>query len=226
MAKNLKINIIDTLSKKLDKKQKESFDKEDLYGMTPLVLAIKKGWYKLAIDIIKAGFYRSDRVDEYTKLSPLHHSAQVNDEKFLMTLTKTFKHIINTKDKLGNTALHYAAFNRNKRYIEILIKEGANVKIKNKQQNTALHLACLNNDPHKDHSSKVEELLINNGADINAQNDKQETPLMLLFRTINEPDEEVCSNKFDPISSVMILIKAGADVTASTTSDMTPLHYA
>ena len=163
--------------------------------------------------------------DEYTKLSPLYHSASVNDEKFLLTFTKTSKHLVNAKDKMGNTAMHYAAFNRNKKYIEVLIKEGANVKLENDQGNTALHLAWLNNDPHKDHSSEVEELLIDSGAEINVQNDKIKNPLMLLFRTLSETDEEVCHNKFDPISSVIILIKAETDVTASTTNDMIPLHY-
>ena len=62
LVKNLKINIIDVLSKKLDKKQKGNFDREDVYGITPLVLAIKKGLYKLAVDIVKGGFYKRDRV--------------------------------------------------------------------------------------------------------------------------------------------------------------------
>lgn len=220
------INVVDALAKRLDTKTKESLDKENIQGYTPLILSIKKQWYRLSTQLIKEGFFKKNRVDEYTKLSPLHHAAQANDEEFLGLLIKTFKNMVNAKDMCGNTPLHYAAYYRNKKYIEMLVNEGANTNEKNREGNTPLHLTCLSNDPLKDHSTKVEEFLIDNGADINATNKNLETPIMLLFRVESDRNELVCTKKFDPIASLMVLLKSGADVTQKSKSLLTPLHYA
>lgn len=224
--KSSSLKIIDVLSKRLSKDAKESLDRENMQGNTPLVYAIKKQWYKLAAELIKEGFYNRNRVDEYTKLSVLHNAANVNDDNLMKHLMKAFKHQINTPDMWLNTPLHYAWYYRNKKYIEILINEGANVNSKNKEGNTPLHLACLSNNPKQDHSTKIEELLLEKGADINAQNNKLETPLMLLFRIESERNEEVWNQKFDPIAALMVLIKAGADIKMKSKCEMTALHYA
>lgn len=102
------LKIIDVLSKRLSKDAKESLDRENMQGNTPLVLAIKKQWFKLAADLIKEGFYDKNRVDQYTKLSVLHNSANVNDENLMKLLMKAFKHQINAEDMCMNTPLHYA----------------------------------------------------------------------------------------------------------------------
>ena len=223
-ASNLKI--IDVLSKRLSKDVKESLDRENINGNTPLVYAIKKQWYKLAAELIKEGFYNKDRVDEHTKLSILHNAANVNDDNLMKQLIKSFKHQINAKDMCSNTPLHYAWYYRNRKYIEILINEGANINAKNKEGNTPLHLACLSNNPKQDHSTKIEELLLDKGADINAQNNNNETPLMLLFRIESEKNSEVWGQKFDPIAALMVLIKAGANIKMKAKNKMTALHYA
>ena len=47
---------------------------------------------------------------------------------------------INTKDVLGNTALHLACYEGNFSLIEILLKAGANLKLKDKDGRTPLHV--------------------------------------------------------------------------------------
>lgn len=96
--KSSSLKIIDVLSKRLSKDAKESLDRENMQGNTPLVYAIKKQWYKLAAELIKEGFYNKNRVDEYTKLSVLHNAANVNDDNLMKHLMKAFKHQINTPD--------------------------------------------------------------------------------------------------------------------------------
>jgi ankyrin repeat protein len=134
-------NFIEILAKRIDPKVKKNLDREDIYGNTPLVFAIKKGWFNLANDLIASGFYNKDRVDNHTLLTPLHHSENCLDEEVLKTLIKTFSHMVNSKDMCGNIPLHYASHSRNKKYIELLVDAGANINEKNKEGNTPLHLA-------------------------------------------------------------------------------------
>jgi ankyrin repeat protein len=84
----------------------------------------------------------------------------------------------------------------------------------------------LANNPTLDHSIKVEETLLDHGADINAQNKRNETPMMLLFKMVNEKNELKCGAKFDPIASLMVLLKSGANITLKSKSELTALHFA
>ena len=75
--------------------------------------------------------YDPDFVEEYTLLSVLHNAAQVLDFTFLNLLVSVFINQIDSKDADGNRPLHYAAFYRNRAYIEILINSGARVEVQN-----------------------------------------------------------------------------------------------
>lgn len=175
--------ILKVLSKTLTKKMKKGLDQENIRGHTPLVMAIKNHWFGMAKNLIKNGFYEENRVDKYTKLSPLHYAAGITDDDFLKFLIQTFPGHIDSKDMKKNTPLHYASHKRNKKFMELLLNAGANVNSKNDEGNTPLHFVCLSNNPQRDHSVKIEELLINAGADVNAANKKLETPLHLIFKT-------------------------------------------
>ncbi|CAI2359252.1 unnamed protein product [Moneuplotes crassus] len=223
---NSQNEVLEVFTKLLSKKMKKSLDQEDLRGHTPLIIAIRNGWYNMAMDLIKKGFYDENRVDVYTKLSPLHHAAAINDEEFLSLLIKTFPNHVNSKDMKKNTPLHYASHKRNKKYMELLVNAGATVNAKNVEGNTPLHFVCLSNNPQNDHSVKIEELLITAKADVNSKNNRGETPLHMIFKTENDKNELISSGKFDPIAILMVLIKAGADVTIATDSKLTALHFA
>lgn len=68
---------------------------------------------------------------------------------------------INQKDDKGNTPLHYAARDKSKEAIRILVEHGANIDAVNKLKCTPLHFAILNNNI-------VEaKLLLAIGADLN-----------------------------------------------------------
>lgn len=109
---------------------------------------------------------------------------------------------VHSRDKHGQTALHYAVLNYETEIIELLIDNGADVNAKDKLGNTPLHLMFpaygkfknLNIQFHinlyrkypsrffPDHTREklalpMIKLLVNNGANINAQNNQGYTPL-------------------------------------------------
>ena len=178
-----------------------------MYGNTPLTHCLIHGLVESAKEILNQGIFDKNRVDEGTNLTPLHKAATITDEGLLELLISNFKNAISKQDIHGNTPLHYAAWYRNKNFIDILVQNGASTKIQNKDGNTPLHLAWAVNNPLLDHSSKVEELLLDNKSDVNAINHEKKTPMMLLFFYENEDETISKKNKFDPISTIMIFLK-------------------
>ncbi|EAX82386.1 hypothetical protein TVAG_527750 [Trichomonas vaginalis G3] len=49
--------------------------------------------------------------------------------------------LMKKKNKKGETPLHFAAFNKNKKTVELLISHGINIIEKNNNGETALHIA-------------------------------------------------------------------------------------
>ncbi|CAI2365564.1 unnamed protein product [Moneuplotes crassus] len=228
MKRSKDLRLLEFLGNSFPQEVKKKLDTENLYGNTPLVHCIKTKRFDIAKQIIDFKFYEEDRVDKYTRLTPLHHIAKVPDEGFIKVMISTFHSQINSKDYQGNTPLHYACWFRNRNYIELLVENGANVTLSNEEGNTPLHISCAGNNPQFDHSPKQEDYLINNGADVNAKNKFDETPLMMMFKLLGE-DEVISSgvdSKFDPISTLMILLNNKADIHAKSKSLKTPLHYA
>ena len=108
---------------------------------------------------------------------PLMHSAAYDGRaSFLQKLLESYEIDINSKDNLGQTALHYASRRNNVDCVEILLKFGANVMVPNPQGSTALHLACIGG-----HLDVVIQLLQDWVADvaevINVQDSQNCTPL-------------------------------------------------
>ena len=78
----------------------------------------------------------------------------------------------NAKNRHRTTALMTAAqFNKDKRVIEALIDEGAEIDVKNHNGNTALIFAAMNNSP------EVVKLLLERGADIKLLNNEKRDAL-------------------------------------------------
>ena len=77
-------------------------------------------------------------------LAYLAHSAAYNGRAtFLLKLLGSYEIDADSKDNLGQTALHYASLRNNSDCVEILLRYGANVMFTNPQRSTALHMACI-----------------------------------------------------------------------------------
>ncbi|EAX97444.1 hypothetical protein TVAG_226880 [Trichomonas vaginalis G3] len=97
-------------------------------------------------------------------------STLFNNEK-LCTFLISHGANINTKDKNGCTALHFATLYNCTKMLEFLILHGADINAKNESGCTILHFAAELD------KKDIAEILISYGADINAKNEHGRTPL-------------------------------------------------
>ena len=77
----------------------------------------------------------------------------------------------NIQDKLGNTALHFAAVNNSREVIEMLLEAGALIDAQNVLGDTALHRAA------QEYAIDGVEVLIDHGASLDIENNEGETAL-------------------------------------------------
>ncbi|MFC1781833.1 ankyrin repeat domain-containing protein [Planctomycetota bacterium] len=141
----------------------------------------------------------------------------------------------NVKNSASTTALHIAARNGNIEIVKLLIAGGADVNVKNAQDFTPLYIAEQNDNTEiaellrKNGAEEstpsllgaltngdIEQikLLISQGADVNTKTGSQgQMPLHLAIQWGNTEIAE-------------LLIDSGADVSATNTRGLTPLHLA
>jgi ankyrin repeat protein len=115
---------------------------------------------------------KQESMNNYTDLGLLVQYIQNN------TLTeeniKNHIHVINSHTQLGRkTPLHVATEENKDLFVEILIKNGADVNIPDSHDNTPLHIAAQKNEP------KIVKLLLKARANSNEKNKDGKTPLDL-----------------------------------------------
>jgi ankyrin repeat protein len=128
---------------------------------------------------------------------------------------------LNVRDKNSKTMLMFLSsqcrdFHAAKRYIDELIKAGADVNLQYKNGTTALMMAVQFTKAYS--SEEIVKSLINGGADVNIQDKSGLTALMLAARF---------SNTISTNATVKMLIDAGADMNLQThDANWTALMYA
>ncbi|EAY20005.1 hypothetical protein TVAG_402610 [Trichomonas vaginalis G3] len=136
--------------------------------------------YEIAIDLYHCGYYNNLQAFLiYLDQTLDMHKCLVYSPLFnipsLVEYLIAHDAEINTKDKYGFAALHYATIKNSKEIINILIDHHANINAKDINGGTALHIATRNNN--KD----IAELLISNGIDINAKTNNGKTALKIAI---------------------------------------------
>ena len=105
------------------------------------------------------------------------HYICMNDENYdLMDIIKPTKKEIDKQNNIGQTCLHIAIMNKNKKIAEYLIKNGANLNISDNNLNSSLHLAVINND------LELIKILLKYGANPLLVNKNNETVLDIAIK--------------------------------------------
>uniref|UniRef100_A0A2C9K305 Uncharacterized protein n=1 Tax=Biomphalaria glabrata TaxID=6526 RepID=A0A2C9K305_BIOGL len=114
---------------------------------------------------------------------------------------------VNQRNNDGHSALHRAAANSKRDFVEVLLKHGAHVNVKNFGGRTPLHLAVGN--------LQIVKLLLKKQANFNAEDDSGNTPLSLAAERGGDNDDVVD-----------LLISNGSNVNHRNNIGMTPLWLA
>ena len=110
---------------------------------------------------------------------PLHFAISKQFPLDIVKLLCRGRHILNSKNRIGDTPLHLACKSGNgEDVIQYLIKyKGCNPSISNNQGNLPIHVAIMNGSLHKWSLMTVQ--LLCKSSDMNVQNENGDTPLHL-----------------------------------------------
>jgi ankyrin repeat protein len=152
--------------------------------------------------------------DGCSPYGPIHSAAMKGDSATLDTLLKSDPALVSSKDKLGQTPLHYAVQGGNKESVQFLLANKAEINAKNEMGWTPLHIAAV-----IDREDMV-QLLLANKADVNARTSYED----ILVHSGMTPLHIAASGGFNDL--VELLLKNKAEVDARTSHQWTPLHFA
>ncbi|KAJ6024086.1 hypothetical protein N7540_004883 [Penicillium herquei] len=116
---------------------------------------------------MRRGYYRHLRID---------HDCEQAVECFLERGSN-----VNSRDKLGRTLLHYAAFYDCINTVQLLLKKGASPNVRDAFDQTPLHVAFFRNTPFRSKKT-TSEILLEAGADPNLKDNNRETFLHAAAR--------------------------------------------
>jgi uncharacterized protein len=124
---------------------------------------------------------------------------------------------INTRDRMGRTALHYAVMMRDAaQIIPLLIRKGADVNSRASNGDSPLMVAVENYGEEKEKGSDKDwaiRALVHFGADLYAADSRLRTPLAIAAAH-NQPE------------LIRLLMQLGADPAKPLSNGRTPLDYA
>jgi uncharacterized protein len=179
--------------------------KDDMYGFSPLMTAVKQNSIALVQLLLDNGadINVADNCDQ-NALFMAASQGRVSMMKLLVQHGLSVRAVNN----IGSTPLSLAVSYGHKPAAEWLIQHGADVQASNMHGGTALHSACVNTD-----DPAMVELLLANGADVHKRAHVGQTALDMAAR-------------YGCIQCAKVLIAAGSDINNVLINGETGLHQA
>jgi ankyrin repeat protein len=192
---------------------------KDNEGRTPLFWASRHG-RRAVVDVLHkhGGVGQIDRWTPFTSLmgitnqpinisDPIFEAAEAGGFTNIKALLLDNPKLVFSKDRMGETALHWAACFGHKDVVDLLLDKGAEINAKDLFGHTPLHQAAANG------RMDVAELLLNNGAEVDARDAIGETVLAWAANVGNK-------------DAVKLLLDNGAEVNVEDERGMTPFQWA
>lgn len=148
----------------------------------------------------------------------------IDDTEELEQILNQEPSLINLKDSLKNTPLHFAVSMYTEdglKSVKLLLSRGADVNAKNKYESTPLHLVLVDDRDIGLNSYTIEitKLLISHKADVNASNDDGFTPIYMLMNPAYSDSEFT-------LQLIQLLIDNGAKLNVRDYRNWSPLDDA
>ena len=196
-------------------KRGAAVNKRDKNNETPLLLAMGRGWLKLARILLEHG--AEANVKKNTNRKTLLHlllESRIRDEGEALDIIPLLLDrgaMANGRDVNDQTPLHLAMGRDWFKIARILLEQGADVSGANNKGKTPLHLLFKSRVHDEDNALDLIRLLLEHGAEVNRRDKDNQTPLLLAMR-----------QGWSKLAE--ILLEHGADSTAKDDNDRTLLH--
>ncbi|KAI9673166.1 MAG: hypothetical protein M1817_003028 [Caeruleum heppii] len=206
-------------------------------GQTPLHWAAYAGRPAAIRLLLEHGSDVNAIMDQ--EVSPLYLAATRGDYDVVQTLLERGADIHAISMESRFTPLYPAVMTGTESIVSLMIQSGSNVRHRAAAGSTPLHLACRGG------KEAIVRSLVDAGADIDALDDARETPLMLAVNSGRHTEAEMLlelgadpnvqckagaalhlATREQSLDLVATLIRKGADVSVTTSTQATPLHLA
>lgn len=202
------------------------------FTVTALHLAAEGGHADAVSTLLERGADAKTQ-DRYGD-TPLHRAARFGKAEVLKVLVKPpsaglfgskmmheANHIVNLKNKAGNTALSLAAQANHEAAVRALLTLGADATIGDATNNTPLHRAAQLG------CKETVKILVQHGKSlVHTRSESEMTPLHWAAICGGNDKERKPAPVEDYIEVAKLLLSAGADISAKKSYNELPLHYA